>query len=64
MPDFVTVDDINVFVGEVIHCGLANVADDGRGDQVVIHDLHWPGRLQVQRGRPAAWKDDFESGTS
>lgn len=40
MPDFVTVDDINVFVGEVIHCGLANVADDGRGDQVVIHDLH------------------------
>ena len=40
MPDFVTVDDIKVVVGEVIHCGLANITDDGRGDQVVIHDLH------------------------
>ena len=40
MPDFATIDDNKVFVGEVIHGGLANITDDGRGDQVVIHDLH------------------------
>ena len=36
MPDFVTVDDINVFVGEVIHCGLANVTDDGEHETKYI----------------------------